>query len=168
MIHELYIYFLKFETLFSLSFSLFLPIWHCGSEGTQKGAVVLVPFSSLHSVCNKWSQKKTKGSPGLLIITSLPCYTMQEARGGGDGCITSGSGHTSSSCKTGNNGKEEGCGMVLKKGPWMAEEDEILIEYVRKHGPRDWSSIRSKGLLPRSGKSCRLRWVNKLKPDLKT
>ncbi|MQL84461.1 hypothetical protein Taro_016970 [Colocasia esculenta] len=56
----------------------------------------------------------------------------------------------------------------LRKGPWMAEEDAVLIEYVRKHGPRDWSSIRHKGLLPRSGKSCRLRWVNKLKPDLKT
>ncbi|CAA7394508.1 unnamed protein product [Spirodela intermedia] len=56
----------------------------------------------------------------------------------------------------------------LRKGPWMAEEDEVLIEYVKKYGPRDWSSIRSKGLLPRSGKSCRLRWVNKLKPDLKT
>ncbi|MQL99287.1 hypothetical protein Taro_032008 [Colocasia esculenta] len=56
----------------------------------------------------------------------------------------------------------------LRKGPWMAEEDAVLIEYVRKYGSRDWSSIRHKGLLPRSGKSCRLRWVNKLKPDLKT
>ncbi|KAF9622617.1 hypothetical protein IFM89_032516 [Coptis chinensis] len=59
-------------------------------------------------------------------------------------------------------------GMVIRKGPWMQEEDEILMNYVKKHGPRDWSSIRSKGLLPRTGKSCRLRWVNKLKPDLKT
>lgn len=50
----------------------------------------------------------------------------------------------------------------------MAEEDEVLLEHVRTHGPRDWSSIRSKGLLPRIGKSCRLRWVNKLRPDLKT
>ncbi|KAJ7295050.1 hypothetical protein O6H91_Y215900 [Diphasiastrum complanatum] len=57
---------------------------------------------------------------------------------------------------------------VLRKGPWMPEEDEILVEYVRQFGPRDWSSIRSKGLLPRTGKSCRLRWVNKLKPDLKS
>ena len=56
---------------------------------------------------------------------------------------------------------------VLRKGPWMLEEDEILVEYVRQFGARDWSSIRSKGLLPRTGKSCRLRWVNKLKPDLK-
>ncbi|KAL5727911.1 hypothetical protein ACHQM5_001053 [Ranunculus cassubicifolius] len=61
--------------------------------------------------------------------------------------------------------KEE---IVVRKGPWMAEEDEILMNYVNKYGPRDWSSIRSKGLLPRTGKSCRLRWVNKLKPDLKT
>ncbi|KAK9144555.1 hypothetical protein Sjap_004458 [Stephania japonica] len=58
--------------------------------------------------------------------------------------------------------------VTVRKGPWMAEEDEILMDYVKKYGPRDWSSIRSKGLLPRTGKSCRLRWVNKLKPDLKT
>ncbi|CAA0806024.1 myb-like HTH transcriptional regulator family protein [Striga hermonthica] len=56
----------------------------------------------------------------------------------------------------------------IKKGPWKAEEDQVLINHVRKHGPRDWSSIRSKGLLRRTGKSCRLRWVNKLRPDLKT
>jgi len=55
----------------------------------------------------------------------------------------------------------------IKKGPWKAEEDEVLISHVNKHGPRDWSSIRSKGLLHRTGKSCRLRWVNKLRPNLK-
>lgn len=56
---------------------------------------------------------------------------------------------------------------LIKKGPWTAEEDEILINFVNKNGPRDWSSIRSNGLLPRTGKSCRLRWVNKLRPNLK-
>ncbi len=56
---------------------------------------------------------------------------------------------------------------VLRKGPWMPEEDEILVEYVWQFGARDWSSIRCKGLLPWTGKSCRLQWVNKLKPDLK-
>jgi len=71
-----------------------------------------------------------------------------------------------SDCK-GNNSNYGGGQSALRKGPWMAEEDEILVEYVRKYGPRDWSSIRTKGLLPRTGKSCRLRWVNKLKPDLK-
>lgn len=55
----------------------------------------------------------------------------------------------------------------IKKGPWKTEEDEVLMKHVKKYGPRDWSSIRSKGLLQRTGKSCRLRWVNKLRPDLK-
>ncbi|XP_062089211.1 transcription factor DUO1-like [Humulus lupulus] len=59
-------------------------------------------------------------------------------------------------------------GAYIRKGPWHAEEDEVLINHVKKNGPRDWSSIRSKGLLPRTGKSCRLRWVNKLRPNLKT
>eukprot|EP00253_Pinus_taeda_P006988 PITA_06988 len=63
-----------------------------------------------------------------------------------------------------NNNKKES----LRKGPWMPEEDEILIQYVRQYGPRDWNSIGARGLLPRTGKSCRLRWVNKLKPDLKS
>ncbi|CAO2184274.1 unnamed protein product [Urochloa humidicola] len=57
---------------------------------------------------------------------------------------------------------------AVRKGPWTAEEDEVLLRHVQEHGPREWSSIRSKGLLPRTGKSCRLRWVNKLRPDLKT
>ncbi|XP_074321515.1 transcription factor DUO1-like [Silene latifolia] len=56
---------------------------------------------------------------------------------------------------------------LLKKGPWKPEEDQVLINHVKKYGPRDWSSIRSKGLLLRTGKSCRLRWVNKLRPNLK-
>ncbi|XP_047336076.1 transcription factor DUO1-like [Impatiens glandulifera] len=56
----------------------------------------------------------------------------------------------------------------IKKGPWKEEEDQVLISHVHKYGPRDWSSIRSKGLLRRTGKSCRLRWVNKLRPDLKS
>ncbi|RDX86809.1 putative transcription factor MYB58, partial [Mucuna pruriens] len=60
---------------------------------------------------------------------------------------------------------DRGC---IKKGPWSSEEDEVLLRHVNKYGPREWSSIRSKGLLPRTGKSCRLRWVNKLRPNLKT
>ncbi|KAF5470005.1 hypothetical protein F2P56_010559 [Juglans regia] len=55
----------------------------------------------------------------------------------------------------------------IRKGPWKAEEDEVLLNHVKRYGPRDWSSIRSNGLLQRTGKSCRLRWVNKLRPNLK-
>ncbi|GAB2270992.1 hypothetical protein Dimus_005848 [Dionaea muscipula] len=57
--------------------------------------------------------------------------------------------------------------MTIRKGPWKVEEDVVLLNHVKKYGPRDWSSIRSKGLLQRTGKSCRLRWVNKLRPNLK-
>ncbi|KAE9617292.1 hypothetical protein Lal_00034364 [Lupinus albus] len=56
----------------------------------------------------------------------------------------------------------------IKKGPWSVEEDEVLLSHVNKYGPRDWSSIRTKALLHRTGKSCRLRWVNKLRPNLKS
>ncbi|GJN26816.1 hypothetical protein PR202_gb14776 [Eleusine coracana subsp. coracana] len=59
-------------------------------------------------------------------------------------------------------------GEVVRKGSWMADEDAVLREHVRVHGPREWNSLRSKGLLPRTGKSCRLRWLNKLRPNLKS
>ncbi|CAI0404512.1 unnamed protein product [Linum tenue] len=55
----------------------------------------------------------------------------------------------------------------VRKGTWKAEEDQVLLKHVEQYGPREWSSIRSKGLLQRTGKSCRLRWVNKLQPNLK-
>ncbi|KAL9401302.1 hypothetical protein Peur_005151 [Populus x canadensis] len=54
-----------------------------------------------------------------------------------------------------------------RKGPWTAEEDRLLIEYVRLHGDGRWSSVARLAGLKRNGKSCRLRWVNYLRPDLK-
>lgn len=54
-----------------------------------------------------------------------------------------------------------------KKGPWTIEEDKLLTEYVNLHGEGRWSSVAQFTGLNRSGKSCRLRWVNYLKPGLK-
>ncbi|XP_023515003.1 transcription factor MYB62-like [Cucurbita pepo subsp. pepo] len=54
-----------------------------------------------------------------------------------------------------------------RKGPWTAEEDRLLIEYVRVHGEGRWNSVAQLAGLKRNGKSCRLRWVNYLRPDLK-
>ncbi|KAL2325047.1 hypothetical protein Fmac_024105 [Flemingia macrophylla] len=54
-----------------------------------------------------------------------------------------------------------------RKGPWTAEEDRLLIQYVRLHGEGRWNSVASLAGLKRNGKSCRLRWVNYLRPDLK-
>ncbi|GMI85578.1 hypothetical protein HRI_002227100 [Hibiscus trionum] len=54
-----------------------------------------------------------------------------------------------------------------KKGPWTPEEDTLLTEYVNFHGEGRWSSVSKSTGLNRSGKSCRLRWVNYLRPGLK-
>ncbi|PAN07080.1 hypothetical protein PAHAL_1G309400 [Panicum hallii] len=61
-------------------------------------------------------------------------------------------------------GREEG---GWRKGPWTAQEDKLLVEYVRQHGEGRWNSVAKLTGLKRSGKSCRLRWVNYLRPDLK-
>ena len=55
----------------------------------------------------------------------------------------------------------------LKKGPWTAAEDAILMEYVRKHGEGNWNAVQKNTGLARCGKSCRLRWANHLRPNLK-
>jgi myb proto-oncogene protein len=55
----------------------------------------------------------------------------------------------------------------MKKGPWTPQEDMILIEYVNKHGEGNWNSVQKNSGLLRCGKSCRLRWANHLRPNLK-
>ncbi|KAL0692507.1 hypothetical protein Bca4012_059687 [Brassica carinata] len=57
----------------------------------------------------------------------------------------------------------QGC----RKGPWTPEEDKLLTEYVTSNGEGRWSSVAKCAGLNRSGKSCRLRWVNYLRPGLK-
>ncbi|KAL0414169.1 UNVERIFIED_CONTAM: Transcription factor [Sesamum radiatum] len=54
-----------------------------------------------------------------------------------------------------------------RKGPWTAEEDRLLVEYVKLHGEGRWNNVSRLAGLKRNGKSCRLRWVNYLRPDLK-
>ncbi|XP_060207622.1 transcription factor MYB74-like [Lycium barbarum] len=55
----------------------------------------------------------------------------------------------------------------LKKGPWTPDEDEKLMDYITKHGHTNWQLIPKKAGLNRCGKSCRLRWTNYLRPDIK-
>lgn len=57
--------------------------------------------------------------------------------------------------------------MGLKKGPWTAEEDEILVSYIENYGHGNWRALPKKAGLLRCGKSCRLRWINYLRPDIK-
>ncbi|XP_078435792.1 transcription factor MYB86-like [Wolffia australiana] len=55
----------------------------------------------------------------------------------------------------------------LRKGLWSPEEDEKLLSHITKHGHGSWSSVPKLAGLQRCGKSCRLRWINYLRPDLK-
>ncbi|CAK9882557.1 unnamed protein product [Sphagnum jensenii] len=55
----------------------------------------------------------------------------------------------------------------LKKGLWSPEEDEKLVRYITKYGHGCWSAVPKQAGLQRCGKSCRLRWINYLRPDLK-
>nr|URY18823.1 MYB protein [Zanthoxylum bungeanum] len=55
----------------------------------------------------------------------------------------------------------------LKKGPWTPEEDQKLTSYIQLHGPGNWRSLPKNAGLQRCGKSCRLRWTNYLRPDIK-
>ncbi|VVA96064.1 unnamed protein product [Arabis nemorensis] len=54
-----------------------------------------------------------------------------------------------------------------KKGLWTVEEDKILMDYVKAHGKGHWNRISKKTGLKRCGKSCRLRWMNYLSPNVK-
>ncbi|XP_061944107.1 transcription repressor MYB5-like [Populus nigra] len=55
----------------------------------------------------------------------------------------------------------------IKKGPWTPEEDELLANYIRKEGEGRWRMLPKRAGLLRCGKSCRLRWMNYLRPSVK-
>nr|QIG55725.1 MYB transcription factor [Paeonia suffruticosa] len=55
----------------------------------------------------------------------------------------------------------------VNRGAWSFQEDEILANYIKIHGPGKWGNLPKKAGLNRCGKSCRLRWLNYLRPDIK-
>ncbi|XP_022853152.1 transcription factor MYB102-like [Olea europaea var. sylvestris] len=55
----------------------------------------------------------------------------------------------------------------LKKGPWTPEEDQKLVDCIQKYGHGNWKEVSKLAGLNRCGKSCRLRWTNYLRPDIK-
>ncbi|XP_021280302.1 LOW QUALITY PROTEIN: myb-related protein 330-like [Herrania umbratica] len=66
-------------------------------------------------------------------------------------------------------GRQPCCSKVegLNRGAWTATEDKILIDYIKARGEGKWRSIPKAAGLKRCGKSCRLRWLNYLRPDIK-
>nr|GMD12552.1 transcription factor RAX2-like [Ipomoea batatas] len=56
----------------------------------------------------------------------------------------------------------------VKKGPWSPEEDAKLKDFIEKYGTGgNWIALPQKAGLKRCGKSCRLRWLNYLRPNIK-
>ncbi|XVE52801.1 hypothetical protein DITRI_Ditri02bG0153200 [Diplodiscus trichospermus] len=55
----------------------------------------------------------------------------------------------------------------VKRGPWSPEEDLKLINFIQKHGHENWRALPKQAGLLRCGKSCRLRWINYLRLDVK-
>ncbi|KAL0380504.1 UNVERIFIED_CONTAM: Transcription factor [Sesamum angustifolium] len=55
----------------------------------------------------------------------------------------------------------------LRKGAWTEEEDNRLRAYILRYGHWNWRLLPRFAGLDRCGKSCRLRWMNYLKPGLK-
>ncbi|KAL5783521.1 hypothetical protein ACOSP7_008550 [Xanthoceras sorbifolium] len=53
------------------------------------------------------------------------------------------------------------------RGAWTSEEDRKLAQVIEIHGPKKWKSVAAKAGLNRCGKSCRLRWMNYLRPNIK-
>ncbi|ONK77698.1 uncharacterized protein A4U43_C02F9590 [Asparagus officinalis] len=65
-------------------------------------------------------------------------------------------------------GRKPCCDKVgLKRGPWTMEEDQKLIDFILNNGIQCWRLVPKLAGLMRCGKSCRLRWINYLRPDLK-
>ncbi|GAB2284245.1 hypothetical protein Dimus_018711 [Dionaea muscipula] len=55
----------------------------------------------------------------------------------------------------------------VRKGPWTMEEDLTLMNYIATHGEGVWNTLARSAGLKRTGKSCRLRWLNYLRPDVR-
>ncbi|CAI9759334.1 unnamed protein product [Fraxinus pennsylvanica] len=65
-------------------------------------------------------------------------------------------------------GRSPCCSKVgLRRGSWSSEEDALLRNYIQQHGEGQWRSLPPKAGLLRCGKSCRLRWMNYLRPGVK-
>nr|AKI23599.1 R2R3 MYB transcription factor [Prunus persica] len=61
----------------------------------------------------------------------------------------------------------EGYDLSVRKGAWTREEDDLLRQCIENQGEGKWHQVPYKAGLKRCRKSCRLRWVNYLKPNIK-
>ncbi|XP_022719834.1 transcription repressor MYB5-like [Durio zibethinus] len=75
---------------------------------------------------------------------------------------------TTTTTRNSKGSKTPCCSKVgLKRGPWTPDEDELLATYIKKEGEGRWRTLPKRAGLFRCGKSCRLRWMNYLRPSVK-
>ncbi|KAK3220856.1 hypothetical protein Dsin_014826 [Dipteronia sinensis] len=56
--------------------------------------------------------------------------------------------------------------VMLRKGAWTEEEDKLLRKCIEIVGEGKWHQVPLRAGLNRCRKSCRLRWLNYLKPNI--
>ncbi|GMI85559.1 hypothetical protein HRI_002225100 [Hibiscus trionum] len=61
----------------------------------------------------------------------------------------------------------EGSSLSVRKGAWTEEEDTLLKKCIEQYGEGTWHQVPSRAGLNRCRKSCRLRWLNYLNPNIK-
>ncbi|CAD6273059.1 unnamed protein product [Miscanthus lutarioriparius] len=67
----------------------------------------------------------------------------------------------------GGSSKDDEPAADLRRDPWTVDEDILLVNYIAAHGEGRWNSLARSAGLKRTGKSCRLRWLNYLRPDVR-
>lgn len=55
---------------------------------------------------------------------------------------------------------------AVRKGAWTYEEDKLLKACINKYGEGKWHLVPQRAGLNRCRKSCRLRWLNYLNPNI--
>ncbi|KAK6778447.1 hypothetical protein RDI58_025165 [Solanum bulbocastanum] len=55
----------------------------------------------------------------------------------------------------------------VRKGSWTEQEDFLLRKCIQKYGEGKWHLVPARAGLNRCRKSCRLRWLNYLRPHIK-
>ncbi len=101
----------------------------------------------------------------LELGEELKCMEIMSAAKMVNLCGTERSSSPASASDEGND-KNSTCGNKVTKCPWVKEEDEIVIELVKKYGLKSWSAL-AQYLPGRTGKQIRERWHNQLDPNVK-
>jgi len=55
---------------------------------------------------------------------------------------------------------------IISKGPWKSPENQLLIDWINKNGPRNWTKC-AEIIKGRTGKQCREHWNNSLNSEIK-